>query len=80
MVPGSAPEEERNAGATATIALARRDKVVVANVGDSRAVLSRRYCAAQEWAFGHVGNIWLVLAHFMMHIPRYAVVHAHQRP
>ena len=38
---GSAPEEEKNAGATATIALARRDKIVVANVGDSRAVLSR---------------------------------------
>ncbi len=37
-------EEERLSGATATVVLARRDKIVVANVGDSRAVLSRR-CA-----------------------------------
>ena len=33
--------EELESGATATIALARKDKVVIANVGDSRAVLSR---------------------------------------
>ena len=39
---GSAPEDEKNAGATATIALVRRDKLVIANVGDSRAVLSRK--------------------------------------
>ena len=38
-------EEERLSGATATVVLARSDKLVVANVGDSRAVLSRR-CAA----------------------------------
>ena len=36
-------EEEKRAGATATVVLARRDKLVVANVGDSRAVLSRRW-------------------------------------
>ncbi|KAK9825401.1 hypothetical protein WJX81_000526 [Elliptochloris bilobata] len=34
--------EESNSGATATVALVRRDKIVVANVGDSRAVVSRR--------------------------------------
>lgn len=39
---GNAEGEEKNSGATATVALARRDKIVVANVGDSRAVLSRR--------------------------------------
>jgi len=33
--------EERQAGSTATVVLARTDKVVVANVGDSRAVLCR---------------------------------------
>ena len=33
--------EERQAGSTATVVLARNDKVVVANVGDSRAVLCR---------------------------------------
>ncbi len=33
--------EEQTSGSTATIVLARNDKVVVANVGDSRAVLSR---------------------------------------
>ncbi|CAL5225273.1 g8068 [Coccomyxa viridis] len=38
----SAPDDEKNAGATATIALVRRDKLVIANVGDSRAVLSRK--------------------------------------
>ncbi len=35
-------KEDRIAGSTATVALVRRDKIVVANVGDSRAVLSRR--------------------------------------
>ena len=34
--------EESNSGATATVALVRRDKIVVANVGDSRAVVCRR--------------------------------------
>ena len=34
-------EEDKAAGTTATVALVRRDKIVVANVGDSRAVLSR---------------------------------------
>ncbi|KAK9867824.1 hypothetical protein WJX84_007226 [Apatococcus fuscideae] len=33
--------EEVESGATATVVLARKDKVVIANVGDSRAVLSR---------------------------------------
>lgn len=33
--------EEQTSGSTATIVLARNDKVVVANVGDSRAVLCR---------------------------------------
>ena len=42
MPAGSAPDDEKNAGATATIALVRRDKLVIANVGDSRAVLSRK--------------------------------------
>ena len=35
-------EEEQACGTTATVMLVRKDKVVVANVGDSRAVLSRR--------------------------------------
>ena len=35
-------KEDRISGSTATVALVRRDKIVVANVGDSRAVLSRR--------------------------------------
>ncbi len=39
---GHEDEEERTSGATATVVLARTDKLVVANVGDSRAVLSRR--------------------------------------
>ena len=34
-------EDERLAGSTATVALVRRDKIIVANVGDSRAVLCR---------------------------------------
>lgn len=34
-------EEEQACGTTATVMLVRKDKVVVANVGDSRAVLSR---------------------------------------
>lgn len=34
-------EDERMSGSTATMLLARRDRVVVANVGDSRAVLCR---------------------------------------
>ena len=33
--------EEAQSGSTATVVLARNDKIVVANVGDSRAVLSR---------------------------------------
>ncbi len=33
--------EERESGSTATVVLARKDKLVIANVGDSRAVLSR---------------------------------------
>lgn len=40
-------EDEKRAGATATVVLARRDKLVVANVGDSRAVLSRRWAPSQ---------------------------------
>jgi serine/threonine protein phosphatase PrpC len=38
---GLEDEEERMAGSTATVALVRRDKIIVANVGDSRAVLCR---------------------------------------
>jgi serine/threonine protein phosphatase PrpC len=34
-------EDERLSGSTATVALVRRDKIIVANVGDSRAVLCR---------------------------------------
>ena len=34
-------EEEQACGTTATVVLVRKDKIVVANVGDSRAVLSR---------------------------------------
>ena len=34
-------EDSKIAGSTATVALVRRDKVIVANVGDSRAVISR---------------------------------------
>ncbi len=34
-------EDERIAGSTATVALIRQDKIIVANVGDSRAVLCR---------------------------------------
>ena len=33
--------DEQTSGSTATIVLARNDKVVVANVGDSKAVLCR---------------------------------------
>jgi len=40
--------EEGNSGATATVALVRRDKIVVANVGDSRAVVSRRRARARR--------------------------------
>ena len=40
-------EAEKLSGATATVVLARSDKIVVANVGDSRAVLSRR-CAVHN--------------------------------
>lgn len=36
-----ATEEEANSGCTATIALIRSDALIVANVGDSRAVLCR---------------------------------------
>ena len=38
---GHPEEEERQSGSTATMLLARRDRIVVANVGDSRAVLCR---------------------------------------
>lgn len=34
-------EEEQSCGTTATVMLVRQDKIVVANIGDSRAVLSR---------------------------------------
>ena len=34
-------EEEQASGTTATVMLVRKDKIVVANIGDSRAVLSR---------------------------------------
>ena len=37
----SVPKEQRVAGSTATVALVRHDRVVVANCGDSRAVLCR---------------------------------------
>lgn len=43
---GDVEGEESNSGATATVALVRRDKIVVANVGDSRAVVSRRHVSA----------------------------------
>lgn len=41
MSTGLEDEEERMAGSTATVALVRKDKIIVANVGDSRAVLCR---------------------------------------
>ena len=44
---GDVDGEESNSGATATVALVRRDKIVVANVGDSRAVVSRRRALAE---------------------------------
>ena len=34
-------KEDQISGATATVVLIRRDRIFVANVGDSRAVLSR---------------------------------------
>lgn len=39
---GHPNEEERSAGSTATVGLVRSDKIIVANVGDSRAVLCRK--------------------------------------
>lgn len=35
-------EDDRIAGSTATVAMVRGDKIIVANVGDSRAVLCRQ--------------------------------------
>lgn len=45
--------EERLAGSTATVALARPDRVVVAHVGDSRALLVRPSGAAVELTADH---------------------------
>lgn len=42
IVRGLEDEDDRIAGSTATVALVRSDKIIVANVGDSRAVLSRQ--------------------------------------
>ena len=63
--------EEAESGATATIVLARKDKVVVANVGDSRAVLSRNgkpidlsaehRCLSAPWA----PQLTLSIDHFL---------------
>ena len=40
--PGLADESARGSGSTATVGMIRRDHLIVANVGDSRAVLCRK--------------------------------------
>jgi serine/threonine protein phosphatase PrpC len=47
------PDRERLAGSTGTVALLRRDRCVVANVGDSRAVLCRASGAAVDLSPDH---------------------------
>lgn len=42
-LPSGLPDEEaRGAGSTATVGMIRKDHIIVANVGDSRAVLCRK--------------------------------------